>query len=411
MASDLIVPVVEVRNIRIHPGADMLSISEVLGYQMVNGLVEDPEGEITRWFVKDARDERGRRVPVGPENLHANESEPETEEVRYAFRYKEGDKAVYFPADTVLSDELAKEFEVDHLLKSGNRVGRARLRGEPSFGLCVELPEGVDWEVGQNVAEHYDVEKWRPDPDKATAPDAAPYDSDVDPHFVKYTDIQDGLLLFDAFEEGEEVVATEKIHGRNVRIGFVSTGDGKRAFCLGSRTYRKKDPHWEDLKHHWRDLSPYEGILYWSVLPDTNVVRLLDNLSKDDGGKTVIVFGEIYGQGVQSLHYGCNKKKGFRAFDIYVDGDYLDYDAFVEQCDQAGVEAAPALYRGPFDLAKIQEISSGRSTLPGANNIREGVVVRTVKERRDPALGRVVLKFISPEYDLSKHKKKDTTDV
>jgi hypothetical protein len=38
-------------------------------------------------------------------------------------------------------------------------------------------------------------------------------------------------------------------------------------------------------------------------------------------------------------------------------------------------------------------------------------VVRPAKERRDPALGRVVLKFISPEYDLSKHKKKDTTDL
>ena len=45
------------------------------------------------------------------------------------------------------------------------------------------------------------------------------------------------------------------------------------------------------------------------------------------------------------------------------------------------------------------------------DNIREGVVVRPAVERRDPALGRVVLKFISPEYDLSKHKKKDTTDL
>ena len=69
------------------------------------------------------------------------------------------------------------------------------------------------------------------------------------------------------------------------------------------------------------------------------------------------------------------------------------------------------LYQGPFDLEKIKEISNGKSTLPGAQNIREGVVVRTAKERRDPALGRVCLKFIGPDYELSKHKKKDTTDL
>lgn len=43
MASDLIVPVVEVRNVRIHPNADMLSLCVVLGYQMVIGLMEDTE--------------------------------------------------------------------------------------------------------------------------------------------------------------------------------------------------------------------------------------------------------------------------------------------------------------------------------------------------------------------------------
>ena len=131
----------------------------------------------------------------------------------------------------------------------------------------------------------------------------------------------------------------------------------------------------------------------------------------DDRGKTIIVFGEIYGAGVQSLHYGQKKEKGYRAFDIYVDGGFLDYDDFKSQCDAAGVETAPVLYRGPFDLEKIQAVADGKSTLPGADNIREGVVVRPIKERRDPKLGRVLLKFIGTEYELSKHKKKDTTDV
>ena len=125
----------------------------------------------------------------------------------------------------------------------------------------------------------------------------------------------------------------------------------------------------------------------------------------------MILFGEIYGQGVQSLHYGCNKKKGFRAFDLYVDGRFISFDAFADLCNLHGVERVPVIYQGPFDLEKIKEVSTGKSVLPGAKNIREGVVVRPVRERRDPALGRVVLKFVSPDYNLSKHKKKDTTDL
>jgi RNA ligase (TIGR02306 family) len=412
MPSDCIVPVVEVRNVREHPNADMLSIVEVLGYQMVTGLVEDPRGPIERHFVSGILDEKGRRIPANgdyPEDIaHLCDV---VEGVRFSFRYREGDRAVYFPADTVLTDEWAEKFEVKPYLGTGNRVKRARLREEPSFGLIVALPDGVDWELGRNVADYYDAKKWEPDPDKVTAPDAAPYDSDIDPHFVEYTDIQNGKLLFEKFLPGEMVVATEKIHGKNARFGIVNGG---KAFVVGSRTYRKQDPNPEPSDGTDEELKFYKGILIWEALIDSGVRQLLYNIWNDQetfNAKTVIVFGEVYGRGVQSLHYGRQKQKGFRAFDIYVDGNYLDYDSFVEQCKMAGVETVPALYRGPFDLAKIQEVSNGRSELPGADNIREGVVVRPVVERRDPALGRVVLKFISTDYELSRHKKKDKVDV
>lgn len=410
MASDLIVPVVEVTNVRPHPNADMLSIAEVLGYQVVNGLVEDPEGETVRHFVAGdeadefKRDERGRPIPCSPDDEEILKTDGILA-ARYSFRYKNGDKGVYFPADTVLSDELAERFNVKHLLKSGNRVSRTRLRGEPSFGLVVELPEGVNWKVGQNVAEHYDVKKYTPPP-RNDPGDIAEYASEVDPFFVKYTDIQNGLLLYDKFQEGEEVIATEKIHGANCRIGIVNG-----TFVAGSRTTRKVDPA-PDCGETEEDLKVFKDYLFWSPVANPGVRKLLFALA-ETGAKTVILFGEVYGQGVQSLHYGVGgkKAKGFRAFDVYVDGEYMDFHGFADLCDLHGVERAPVLFQGPFDLEKIKEVSNGRSTLPGADNIREGVVVRPAVERRDPALGRVVLKFISPQYDLSKHKKKDTTDL
>ena len=394
MASALVVPVVEIRNVRIHPNADMLSLCDVLGYQMVNGLVEDPNGELVRYFINGKRDDKGRRIPCDPSDCSFSDM---YEGVRYSFRYKNGDLAVYFPADTILPQEWAEKFDVTHLLQSGNKIGRCRLRGEPSFGLVVELPDGVDWKIGDNVAEYYGATKFTPPP-RNDPGDCAPYDDNLDPYFIKYTDIQNGKLFYENFRDGEEVIGCEKIHGGNSRVGIVNG-----TLVAGSRTTRKsRPPAGESLKNY----------LYWCPLANSGVEQLLRQFERD-GAKTVILFGEVYGQGVQSLHYGVGgqKEKGYRAFDLYVDGKYLNYEDFKKACDEHGVESAPVLYRGQFDLAKINELSDGQSSLPGAQNIREGIVVRPLVERNSPKLGRMILKFIGSNYELSNHKNKDTTDV
>ena len=388
--SDCIVPVAAVSSIKEHPNASLLCIVEVLGYQMISGLVEDPNGTIPRDFLEGERDERGRRVPCPDEITE----DVKTETVMFRFPYKENEHCVYFPADTVLTDEWAEKFEVRHLLKSNNRIGRTRLRGEPSFGLIVHLPEGVDWEIGRNVAEYYDATKWMP-PVRADPGDFAPYNEAIDPHFVKYTDIQNGRVLFEKFQPQEPSVVMEKIHGTNSRVALIEAWQ-----VAGSRTTRKAEP---EYRKKWNEHT------YWLPWIVPGVMELMTELRRKH--KHVILFGEVYG--LQSLKYGVDRRKGYdyRAFDICVDGEYMNYTDFQEICDKHSVPTVPVLFIGEFDLAKILELADGRSLIPGADNIREGVVVKPLEERRDPTLGRVILKFIGTEYDLSKHKKKDTTDV
>ncbi len=400
MARSLIVPVVEVRNIREHPQAALLSIVDVLGYQMVTGLVEDPNGKIERRFVAGARDAKGRRIAADAtdEELEkAGIKRPETglpvETVRYSFRYREGELAVYFPADTILPDQWVDKFDVRPYVGTGNRIKRTRLRGHNSFGLIVELAD-PSWEVGRNVAEHYGATLYQPPPRVGNdAIGFEPYDTDIDTLFEKYTDIEDGKLLYGRFLPGEEVVASEKIHGRNCRIGVVN---GARH--AGSRTSRRTKPADGNL----------EADMFWRPWTLPPVERLVEHLAKSH--KVAILVGEVFGKGVESLDYGTKKTRSFRAFDIYVDGNYHDYDVFAKLCDEFGVERVPVIYRGPFDLAKVKEISGGKTVI-GGDHIREGVVVRPAVERRDPAIGRVVLKFISEEYDLSKHKEKESVDA
>ncbi len=100
----------------------------------------------------------------------------------------------------------------------------------------------------------------------------------------------------------------------------------------------------------------------------------------------------------------------FRAFDLMVDDRFVDYDAFCETCGRHGVAVAPEIYRGPFSLAAIKKISDGDSIVGGKHG-REGVVVKPVRERYDPAIGRVVLKYIGDSYLFGKAAEDDSTDA
>ena len=127
--------------------------------------------------------------------------------------------------------------------------------------------------------------------------------------------------------------------------------------------------------------------------------------------RQVILYGEIYGSRVQKLHYGMRGGLGFGAFDLYVDERYLDYDELEALCDRHKVPIVPLLGRGPYSLDFVKSLSGGKTTLPD-NHIREGVVVKPVKEQLDPKIGRLILKYLSDDYLLNdKLTAADATDM
>lgn len=148
--------------------------------------------------------------------------------------------------------------------------------------------------------------------------------------------------------------------------------------------------------------------VYWHPWSLPSVRRLLEHLQNNH---VVLIYGEVYGGSVQSLNYDIPKGRGlgFAAFDILIDGNYLDYDRFSALCNEYGVPMVPLLYRGPWNQDKAFELADGPSTM--ASHMREGVVVKPIKERIDPKVGRAVVKIIGVEYSLSKHKAKDNTDT
>jgi RNA ligase (TIGR02306 family) len=186
---------------------------------------------------------------------------------------------------------------------------------------------------------------------------------------------------------------SEKLHGSNCRLGLVR--DGEWVLMAGSHNQRRKPVD-----------SKGRPSRYWSVL-GAPVRELLSHV-RDRASHGVVVFGELFGCGVQDVWYGLeNGQLGFRAFDLAVDGRYLDFDDKAALFRRFGVEQVPLLYRGPFSRAAVEEQVSGPTTMcppekAGKFKGREGIVITPAREREaafgQHSFARVILKAISFEY-------------
>lgn len=134
--------------------------------------------------------------------------------------------------------------------------------------------------------------------------------------------------------------------------------------------------------------------------------------------KSIYLYGEIYGPGVQYLPYDAEPgKPKFKLFDIKINGVYLDWSRaqmLVEGIqNRLGIQlpTVPVLYEGPFNWEFVKTFSSGSSTL-NTTHIREGCVIKPTQERIEPGIGRLILKYINDDYLIDKKaEESDVTEV
>lgn len=346
--SNVFVELTVIDKVKPHPNADKLEIAVIKGTQTISG-----KGEV----------HKGQRV-------------------------------VFFPPGILIPQDVSQTLGIQKYLKHAEidgikcqcRVAACRLRGEPSFGFIIPAPELLRAHpLGSDVSVMWAAQKYEP-PAKYLPGDLAPEDS----RFHKYTDIENIWRFPNAFREGMPVRITEKIHGTNSRVGLILR-NGEWEFMAGSHRTRRKKP--EEGK----------ACLYWKPLDDECVLNLLTHLC--DEKNSVIVFGEIYGAGVQDLDYGVQGKEGYRVFDISVNGKYLDWEAAKTVCTQFGVEMVPVLYEGPFSKDLVKQFTYGPTTLAEPDAIRssfkdrEGCVITPqVEQFYAPTGGRLILKSVSADY-------------
>lgn len=360
--SSLIVEVCEIKEVIHHPNADRLDIATVKGWNCIVG-----------------RDQ-----------------------------YKVGDWCVFFPPDSVLPSWIIEGHQLE-FLKKGGRVGTLKLRGYISQGLILSGDVLPEWaELGDDLAEELGITKYEV-PEKIPTGGKITAKRTQNPNFSKYTDIENIQNFPGVFRTDDLVVITEKIHGSNIRFGWLPIEINFHSrdwlgivrslfnkYILGRKYEFVYGSH--NVQLQWDNAKTFYGKnIYASVLKNYSLI--ISKLPKN-----MIFYGEVYGEGVQDLDYG---KRGlflsiFDVKDIQT-GKYLDPLKAERLCRDLGLSPVPVLYTGHFDGNALKFGTEGNSAIC-PSQIREGCVVKSILETNDPKIGRCVLKSINPEYLARKNR-------
>ena len=316
-------------------------------------------------------------------------------------QYRTGDLAVYLPIDSMIPKDILEELGLTGDLNGPkkNRVKMIKLRGVVSEGLLYpingEKISHMDLKEGDDVADVLKITKYEtPVPVKFTG---KVENINKKPQYVNVSldvkfDVEALKKYPRVLNKDENVCITEKLHGTNASFTRIN-GETKIA--------TKK------LKNEGKAFSPDEKKNIY-VLMYVRYEKELEKLfTKFDG--SCIAFGEIFGLKIQDMSYGTDPD--LRIFDIWYDGKFLNTDQVLKALKDTGLTYVPILYRGPWDESLLDKYVSGKSLIPTANCMREGIVIRPDFERIDTTItgrfsgydSRVILKVISNEYHLRKH--------
>lgn len=355
-----------------------------------------------------------------------------------------GEKVIYIPTDSILPESLIAEFGMTGKLAGSkkNRVKAIRLRGVLSEGVIIKCDPSL--ELGSDQAEAMGITKYEMVIPKELTGKVVGVQYNISMSY----DIEAFKNYPDLIQEGEDVVITEKLHG----VCAIFTLLPEEHWF--SRTFREIEvPGSYDRETGIETLPIFgppqtvdnvdffaaskglakNGLVFVLAENKNNVycdtaVRLnirermkesflIPVLLKDG---PVHLFGEIFGPGVQDLHYDSyDAKPSFRVFDIYVglreQGRFLNDEELEMVLSDIELPRVPVLYRGPFKQEILEELTNGKETISGKQlHIREGVVVRTLREHNRGGFvsgtrafngfhGRTQLKSVSSDYLLRKN--------
>lgn len=283
-----------------------------------------------------------------------------------------GDYCIYCEVDSILPE--IPEFEF--LRPRHFRIKTVRMRGQISQGIAfpVSLLPNLPPKEGMDVTELLGVLKYEPPVLIRMGGQA----KGAFPGFIPKTDetciqsVPDVLIR----AEGTECYISEKLDGT-------------------SATYYMRDGEFGVCSRNL-DLRETEKNIHWRLARQEDMENKLQ-------GHNIALQGEIIGPGVQGNKYKLpnHELRVFNVFDIdrY---EYYSYDELVAFIAEVGLTGVPLLgicTLGENDVDGLVALAEAKSVVNPKSH-REGIVIRSLVEQRDPELGRLSFKVINPKFLL-----------
>ena len=323
--------------------------------------------------------------------------------------YQVGNKVVVATTDAVIPQALSDLMEVTGYLRKGQRVRTVKLRGVYSECLLIPFKYLAPKSLENNVEEGHDmmgilgVTKYEP-PVKMVEMSVGgrkiKYHQNPNFHvYYKFPNLKNAPELF---SEEDRVSITRKLHGTNARYGIVK----KKKLSLWDRIRKFFGNHWVYFEyvygsHNVEKGSESQGFYstdVWRTIADEYKIKeklwgfVKKYYTPQLLGSGVVIYGEIYGHGIQkNYEYGLQDIK-FAGFDVEINGTYqpfFDERGIFKTLDLPRVEL---LYSGLWNK-DTQDKFVFNNFIEGTKVPHEGIVIKCLSGERHK-----VAKVINPDY-------------
>ena len=323
--------------------------------------------------------------------------------------YEVGNKVVIATTDAVIPVELSDLMGVTGYLRKGQRVRTVKLRGVYSECLIMSknaipaLRKHPTIAEGEDLMELLGIVKYEP-PVKMVEMSVGgrKVKYHQNPNFHVYYKFPNLKNVPDLFTEEDKVSITRKLHGTNARYGIVR----KKKLSILDRIKKFFGNKWVEFdyiygSHNVEKGSTSQGFystdVWRTVADEYNIQDKLWNYVKkyytpERLGSGIVIYGEIYGHGIQkNYEYGLSDIR-FAGFDVEVDGVYQPFFTERGVFEELDLPKVDLLYTGPWNK-ETQDMFVFGNFIEGTKVPHEGIVVKCLSGERHK-----VAKVINPDY-------------
>ena len=323
--------------------------------------------------------------------------------------YKVDDLVAIATTDAVIPQGLSDAMNVTNYLRKGQRVRTVKLRGVYSECLVIPnqfLPVGYNPE-GKDLMDSLSIFKYEPPVVQVQLASGRKIRYQKNPNFHVYYKFPNLKNVPNMFTEKDEVEITRKMHGTNARYGIVkklklSFWDRvKKFFGLADEWIEYEYVYGSHNVEKGSDSQGFYDTDVWMEVADKFKIKEklwhVFKTAKSSGSYNLdsglVIYGEIFGPGIQKNYdYGL-KEIQFEVFDITMNNEYLEPIRTLYFCDRILLlPHVEVLYRGDWSQ-KIQDKLVFNNFIDGTKIPHEGIVIKHHTGQRNK-----VAKVINPDY-------------